>query len=77
MTHYGEVARIIALWVVILGLIAACALIASFAIEDGWADAPECPPCPTCPHDRDAHGAFGCKVTFCGCERSWIGGGWP
>jgi hypothetical protein len=33
--------------------------------------------CPTCPHPRDSHGAWGCTGMFCGCERTWIGGGWP
>lgn len=33
--------------------------------------------CPTCPHDREQHNAFGCMALYCGCERPWIGGGWP
>jgi hypothetical protein len=33
--------------------------------------------CPTCPHPRELHNAFGCTARFCGCERTWIGGGWP
>lgn len=33
--------------------------------------------CPSCPHPRSSHGPFGCTSVFCGCERTWIGGGWP
>lgn len=35
------------------------------------------PRCPSCPHERDEHNAFGCRAMFCGCERPWVGGGWP
>lgn len=33
--------------------------------------------CPTCPHPHYLHNAFGCTALFCGCERTWIGAGWP